>query len=250
MRITLILLFFTCFAYGQTPEVVAASWLQANQQSDPVDGIPNCVASWREDDLTAGVTTDWTDRINSFVAVAKGGITASSDGSGGVQFDYDGIDDAHNVDSNPLQLNFLPQVDEYTVVVKYGSVVPQAIIRTVAYTNGSDTGNYQYGLRRENASTYRTYVGGSLANNSLTDQNLVNDIFIMTVSTTTINLYQNNVLINSPAIAGSTSNPACTLSFMAVTNGTEFFSQGTIRDVVIYSRVINATERQTIQDNL
>lgn len=207
---------------------------------DDADNRASTFASWREEDLVAGTTTDWTDRINSYVAVANGGITASA-ATTGVQFSYDGVDDTHSVNGQSAAFNKDPDVDNFSIAMRFGDNVPSDVIRIIYYADGNGDADAQYAFRRQSSTGMRTYTKGLFDDFTVTDTDLTDDVFVITFDTVNVRVYQNGTLVATNAVEGIELATNAILSFASTNGGTAFETAMTLRDVVFYDEVLDQT---------
>lgn len=213
---------------------------EAYSNLDDADNRASTFASWREEDLVAGITTNWTDRINDYVAVANGGITASAAATG-VQFSYDGVDDSHSVDGQSAAFDLDPDVDNFSIAMRFGDNVPSAVIRVIYYADGNGDADAQYAFRRQSSTEMRTYTKGLFDGFTITDTDLTDDVFVLTFDTINVRVYQNGTLIATNAVEGVELATNAILSFAATNGGTAFETAMTLRDVVFYNEVLDQT---------
>jgi len=236
----------TVIALASNEYLINASNYTTYTAADPVDSISDIVASWREDDLPAvgSAVGDWTDRINSYVMVAKGSPTVTAITGGGKEALYDGVDDAHANDAGNASLEPVPGTDTFSYVVKLGTSVDFSDTPFCLTPVGSSS--YQYGLQFRGTNT-RTRVGGTTYENAGTVNN--NSIVVVTVSLTEIKTYIDGTLIGTDALIGTTTHNL-NLSFASLASGTSDFQQIGLRDFIFFSKVLTQAEINTIQSNL
>ena len=216
--------------------------------SDPIDTMDGIIASWRADDLPAvgQPAGNWTDRINSFVMVAKGSPTIQSSTTGKEVF-YDGVDDAHANDADDPEIDFIPETDAFTYVFKIGS--PSAFGEQLFGKRNSAASTNQYGAEARGAD-FRVRLGGASYNFTHNNDETIENIYVVAVSTTQVSLYANGTLIGTQTLAGSATYPPV-LAFGATENGgTANFTSFGMMDFLLFDKTLNQTEVNTIQSNL
>ena len=248
MRILFILLFFASLANGQVVDRFTKF-----SAGDPIDTMDNLVASWREEDIPAsdGSAGDWTDRINSFVFVAVGDPQSQSDGSGGREIYYDGVDDAHRVESDPSELNFTPNSDSYTLVVKLGSQSIGSVAKILVKSDGTGFGSYQYGISKQSTVNCYVLTGGDTQIMSSVDVSADDIITVTFDGSTDVELFQNTTSIEVEGLStGTEENSTSNLCLASRNGGTSAFAEISVKDVLIFDALLDSDDVSFINTNL
>lgn len=163
---------------------------------------------------------------------------------GGRQARFDGTDDWLDETTNNSLLNLLPGTDEFTIVVREGDTKPT----TGYYVSKATTsaGNRQYGIFTTAVDRIQTYVGGVQENEPIANTATTNRLFIVTVSTTLVNLWVDGVIEILDGSIGTNTDAGQSLNVGSRTDGS-FLYDGDMDLLAIIPGVITQTEREAIE---
>lgn len=155
------------------------------------DSINKYVAfgNWQEYTYTPPTSATLIDRFDytDVVTTTSTDPTIFTGLNGKQQLSFDGVDDFYNWGQIA---NLVPQVDEFTIVVKIGDTWDDRDAPVIS--QGSSFTSSSFYIANKNTNWYAS-AGGTYNNNVVTVQ--ANDLFVITVSTTTSTVYLNGVLL-------------------------------------------------------
>lgn len=222
--------------------------------SDPILGIGDVVASWREEAWSGtGAAGTWTDSSGNGhdIPVASGSPTVQSASTWQVY--YDGTDDSHALATDDPDFDFVPGTDSWTIAIKLGNTAPtRAFVNTGGFLVNKGTFNggseYQYSIAYANTNQFYIFAGGDLSNFSYNP--VAEDEIIVVFTASDVSLYVNGSQVGTTTAYSGTFTTPQTFSIAARNSGTNWESEVYIRDVIVFSKALNASERTTVFDNI
>lgn len=252
MSVRLIFLFLPFLGFSQWGDFYLASLQQAN--SDPILAIGNVEASWREEAWSAtGTAGTWTDNSGNGNNLTVVGGAPQVQSASVYQVYYDGTDDHHALSTDVANLDFLPGTDSFTIAVKLGNTAPTAgVVNSGGHLVNKGTFNgiteYQYGISYWNTNQFYVTCGGD---NTIFSYNpIAEDEIVVVFTASDVSLYVNGSQIGTTTAFTGTFQTTQPVSIASRNGGGNQDSEVYIRDIIIFSKALDASERTTVFDNL